>query len=92
MCARKLRNLGQTSLRGKRRSTNGMHGFDRLPADLRNWLAHAALPWSPTSARRIWLKSRSNGLTLEETLQILDQAEQRTLRRDRYSTKSEQNH
>lgn len=28
--------------------------FDRLPAPLRQWLAEAAMPWSPRSALRIW--------------------------------------
>lgn len=31
-----------------------MVAYDRLPADLRAWLAQAALPWSPHSALRIW--------------------------------------
>ncbi len=28
--------------------------FDALPAPLRQWLAEAAMPWSPRSALRIW--------------------------------------
>ncbi|WP_170362608.1 MULTISPECIES: DUF6525 family protein [Ruegeria] len=80
------RNLGQCSLRRKHRSTDPMDVFDGLPAPLRQWLSEAALPWSPVSARRIWSKSRAKGLSSEETLVSLSQAEARTLARDRQST------
>ena len=60
-----------------------MATFDSLPAPLRAWLTEAALPWSPTSARRIWTKGLAKGLTPEETLLSLSQAETRTLARDR---------
>lgn len=80
------RNLGQSSLRRKRRFGDPMAVFDSLPAPLRQWLSQAALPWSPASARRIWSKSRSKGFTVEETLMSLTQAEARTLARDRQST------
>jgi hypothetical protein len=79
------RNLGQSSLRRKRRSRDPMVAFDGLPAPLRQWLSEAALPWSPTSARRIWSKSLNQGLSPEETLASLSQAEERTLARDRQS-------
>ncbi|WP_170413286.1 DUF6525 family protein [Ruegeria arenilitoris] len=80
------RNLGQCSLRRKHRSTDPMDVFDGLPAPLRQWLSEAALPWSPVSAHRIWSKSRAKGLSSEETLVSLSQAEARTLARDRQST------
>ena len=63
-----------------------MATYDGLPTPLRKWLSEAALPWSPASARRIWLKSKAKGLTPEETLLSLSQAEARTLARDRRST------
>ncbi|TQS73951.1 hypothetical protein ERN12_01640 [Rhodobacteraceae bacterium] len=34
-----------------------MSEFDRLPPELRLWLAQAALPWSPRSAARAWRKA-----------------------------------
>lgn len=80
------RNLGQSSLPVKRRSGDPMVAFDGLPAPLRQWLSQAALPWSPASVRRIWSKSRSRGLSPEETLVSLSQAEARALARDRQST------
>jgi len=80
------RNLGQSSLRRKRRSKDPMATFDGLPAPLRQWLSKAALPWSPASARRIWSKGLDQGLSPEETLSALTEAEARTLARDRQST------
>ena len=80
------RNLGQCGLRRKRRAGNPMDAFDGLPAPVRQWVAQAALPWSPTSVRRIWSRSRARGLSDDEALQSLAQAEARTLARDRQST------
>lgn len=77
------RNLGQTSLRRKPRAGDPMAAFDRLPEPVRQWVAQAALPWSPTSVQRIWSKSRAKGLSDEEALLLLAQAEARTLARDR---------
>ena len=79
------RNLGQSSLRRKRRSGGPMPAYDGLPAPLRQWLSAAALPWSPTSARRLWFKLRSKGLTQEEMIASLSEVEARTLARDRHS-------
>jgi hypothetical protein len=80
------RNLGQSSLRRKRRTGNPMAAFDELPAPLRQWVAQAALPWSPASVQRLWSKSRAKGLSPDEALLSLSQAEARTLARDRQST------
>ncbi|WP_240643690.1 DUF6525 family protein, partial [Paracoccus siganidrum] len=44
-----------TSLRRRRRPCP-IEEYDRLPPELRNWLAQAALPWSPHSALRLWRK------------------------------------
>jgi hypothetical protein len=80
------RNLGQSSLRRKRRTGNPMAAYDALPAPLRQWVAQAALPWSPASVQRLWSKSRAKGLSPDEALLSLSQAEARTLARDRQST------
>ena len=82
MPAKPGRNLGQTSLRSKRRDHDPMRAFDALPPPLRQWLSQAVLPWSPTSARRLWLKGRAKGLSAEETLEALSRAEAQTLARD----------
>lgn len=72
-------NIGQTALRRKRRSVDPMAAYDGLPPMLRHWLAEAALPWSPASARRIWVKSLARGLSPEEALLSLSRAEARSL-------------
>ncbi|MCV3273879.1 DUF6525 family protein [Roseobacter sinensis] len=79
------RNLGSTSLNRKRRAADPMRSYDALPAPLRNWLSQATLPWSPTSARRLWKRACAKGLSPEEALAVLSQAEARTLARDGFS-------
>jgi hypothetical protein len=79
------RNLGETSLRRKRRSGDPMRSYDALPEPLRHWLSQAALPWSVASARRVWTQARSRGLGPEDALSVLAQAEARTLARDRHA-------
>lgn len=83
---RKFRNLGATTLRGKRRNRDPMKTYDALPEPLRRWLAEASLPWSPESASRVWERARARGCNINETLQSLSQAEWRTLARDKHAT------
>lgn len=73
-----------TTLRRRRRS-NPMQAYDALPHPLRAWIAQAALPWSPSSCRRIWQKARAKGDSVETILARLDRAEQMTLSRDRFA-------
>ena len=79
------RNLGATSLRRKQRSGDPMQSYDALPEPLRNWLSQAALPWSPTSAQRIWKRAHAKGQNAQDALRALSQAEEQTLERDRQS-------
>ena len=78
------RNLGACSLRRKRRSVDPLQIYDTLPAPLRRWLSEAALPWSPASAKKIWARALANGMTQDEALAYLAQAEARMLARDRH--------
>lgn len=72
----------RTSLR-RARCTAPMARYDRLPPELRRWLAQAALPWSPKSCLRLWhrclIKSHGDVKAAEERLYL---AEQKMLRRD----------
>jgi hypothetical protein len=68
-----------------------MASFDGLPAPVRRWVSQAALPWSATSVRRIWSKSRAKGLSDAESLALLSKAEAKTLARDQQSTVSKLN-
>ena len=57
--------------------------YDRLPPELRHWLASAALPWSAQSALRLWQRSlrESNG-NQAAARAALARAEARMLARD----------
>lgn len=46
-----------TQLRRRRRASDPMRDYDRLPKELRSWLSAARLPWSPSSALKIWNKA-----------------------------------
>ncbi len=60
------------------RRVDPMARFDTLPPPLRAWLAAAALPWSATSALRIWNAAECPAAALAR----LQAAEHATLRRD----------
>lgn len=78
-------NLGATTLRRRRRAIDPMSVYDGLPPPLRQWLAGAALPWSPLSYKRIWEKARKDGLSEDAALARMARAEQKTLARDAVS-------
>lgn len=77
------RNLGSTTLRKRRRSVDPMQTYDALPTPLRHWLAQAALPWSPVSARKIWTHAQAKGLSADDALAVLCRSEARTLASDK---------
>ena len=81
-----MRNLGRTSLRKRRRSSNPMREYDALPTPLRIWLSEAALPWSPKSAHRIWMRARKRGDDTATILETLARSEAKTLARDKFTT------
>ncbi|MCT8161852.1 DUF6525 family protein [Pseudoruegeria sp. SHC-113] len=74
------RNLASTLPR-RRRSVDPMRAYDALPAELRGWLAEAALPWSAHSAQRIWKQAVARGGP-SEALAALQRAEAAALARD----------
>ncbi|MCA3438384.1 MAG: hypothetical protein INF48_13825 [Rhodobacter sp.] len=76
-----MRNLRST-LRARHREAP-MVAYDRLPPELRRWLADAALPWSPASALRLWQRALRDRCDLKSALARLDLAERATLARDR---------
>lgn len=75
-------NLGETRLARRRTRRDPMRAFDALPPSLRRWIANAALPWSPTSCRRIWQRARARGEPVEAILARLDRAEAQALFKD----------
>lgn len=81
MAALKPRNLA-TTLKC-RAGVRPMDQYDRLPVDLRNWLAGAALPWSARSVLRLWTRLyRETGGDVARIIERLDRAERRMLLRD----------
>lgn len=69
----------------KRRSRPGdpMAAYDRLPPELRLWLAGAVLPWSARSVLRLWHRALSDcGEDRERALGHLSRIEAARLRRD----------
>jgi hypothetical protein len=75
------RNLA-TSLR-RRNRPRPMERYDRLPPELRRWLAGAALPWSPHSALKLWIRlCRECGGDSEAIRLRLERAEARMLAKD----------
>jgi hypothetical protein len=64
-----------------RRRPSSMAEFDRLPPDLRAWLAQAALPWSVRSVRKLW-HSAQRRYGAQGALRYLSDLEARALTRD----------
>lgn len=74
---------GQSSLKRRSRAGDPMASYDRLPAELRHWLASAALPWSPRSALRAWRAALARaGGDPDAARARLSATEARQLRRD----------
>lgn len=70
------------SPRAKWRASDPMAAYDRLPPDLRLWLAGAALPWSAHSVLRVWQNAlRDTGCT-KAARDRLTRAEAKTLARE----------
>ena len=74
------RNL--TSPRARWRRGDPMAAHDRLPSDLRVWLAEAALPWSAASALRLWQRALRETGCPKTARDRLARAEAKTLARD----------
>ncbi|MFN4058866.1 MAG: DUF6525 family protein [Roseinatronobacter sp.] len=64
-----------------RRRPSSMAEFDRLPPELRAWLAQAALPWSVPSVRKLWSRARRRH-SPQAALAYLSSLEARALTRD----------
>ena len=76
------KNRGTTSLLLKRRSADPMRDYDRLPAELRAWLAEAVLPWGPRSVLRSFDKALAKTGDKRRALEELDRLQQRLVAKD----------
>ncbi|TCM76577.1 DUF6525 family protein [Rhodovulum steppense] len=75
-------NRGASALKLRRSSTDPMRDYDRLPRELRAWLAQAARPWSPLSARRAFARALAATGDRMQALAELDRIEVQKIRRD----------
>lgn len=71
-----------TSPRARLRATDPMAAYDRLPRDLRQWLAGAALPWSAPSVLRLWQRAIRETGCAKAARERLARAEAKTLARE----------
>jgi hypothetical protein len=75
-----MRNL--RSPRARPRAVAPMAAHDRLPPELRVWVAGAALPWSAASVLKIWQRALRDTGSAAAARARLDAAEARTLARE----------
>ncbi|PTE14531.1 DUF6525 family protein [Pseudogemmobacter blasticus] len=68
-----------TSPRARWRNVDPMAAYDRLPPDLRRWLAGAALPWSAASVLRLWKRALKETGCPQAARDRLARAEQKIL-------------
>lgn len=71
-----------TSPRARWRRTDPMAAYDRLPPDVRLWLAGAALPWSAESVLRLWQRALRDTGCSKAARERLSAAEVKTLARE----------
>ncbi|MEL6689989.1 MAG: DUF6525 family protein [Pseudomonadota bacterium] len=74
-------NRGATSLKC-RRAKNPMRDFDRLPSDLRQWVAGAMLPWRAATVRAAYDKAMARTGDPERALEELDALQARLVAKD----------
>jgi len=75
-------NRGKTSLKCKRRAANPMSDYDRLPAELRIWVAQADLPWRPKSVLRSYQRAFAEMGDAKKALEELDRLQHRLVSKD----------
>ncbi len=76
------RNHGKTTLKRRRSQRDPMTAYDRLPRDLRLWLAGASLPWRAQSVRAAYEQALKRTRDRKAALAELDRIEARLIARD----------
>lgn len=75
-------NRGTTTLKCKRHRCNPMAEYDRLPQELRLWVAGAILPWRAGSVKAAYDKALSRHGNPQRALQDLDRVQAALVARD----------
>ena len=60
-----------------------MQDYDRLPSNLRMWVANAAMPWGPASVRKAYMRALARVGDPDIALQELDRYQAKQLAHDR---------
>lgn len=77
-----MTNCGNTTLRKRSKRQFAMTDYDRLPADLRQWVAGADLPWSPRSVKRSFDRKMKQLRNRQAAIQALSELEQQLIAKD----------
>jgi len=75
-------NRGQTHLKCRSANHMKMHDYDRLPAELRQWVATAKLPWRAKSVQKAYDKAMARTGNPARALAALDDLQERLVARD----------
>jgi hypothetical protein len=75
-------NLGSTNLKLKRRNENPILDYDRLPKELRKWIANAELPWRPKSVLKAYERAFSKTGDRNEAMNELNNIQHRLVAKD----------
>ena len=75
-------NLGKTSLKRKRQNENPLLDYDRLPRDLRAWIANAELPWRPRSVLKAYERAFSKTGDRNKAMNELNNIQHRLVAKD----------
>ena len=75
-------NLGRTSLKRKKRNENPLLDYDRLPKELRAWVANAELPWRPRSVLKAYERAFSKTGDRNKALIELNYIQHRLVAKD----------
>ncbi|MEM1233798.1 MAG: DUF6525 family protein [Pseudomonadota bacterium] len=75
-------NRGTTSLKCRRTARNPMREFDRLPPELRRWVAGAMLPWRAATVRAAYEDALAKTGNPIQAIEALDALQQRLVAKD----------
>lgn len=76
------KNRGATTLKSRKRAINPMADYDRLPPDLRKWVAGAMLPWRAGPVVRAYERAMAAKGDPELALRELDRIQTSLVARD----------
>jgi len=75
-------NRGSTSLKRKRRNECPILDYDRLPSELRAWIANAELPWRPKSVLKAYGRAFSKTGDRNKAMNELNNIQHRLVAKD----------